>query len=453
MAEEPTCPIRESPLDPPATATNITEAVGKPMTDLELDTLVLGAGVLGCATAYHVLRSDPDSRVLLLDRNPRPALGNTRRSVALFRDLFTSSTNRALASSTIALFDHVEGDLGHDLGLKRFGYYWMMDPGRLDDIKPVLGDLERHGSDVEIHDRRDVRARLGEHVELDPVPPMGRGPLGSVAGAVFAGNAGTLSPSRLAKWFEGEFRALGGRVEYDFTVDRFVLESVRGNGLRVWEDGRIAAVEGPSGRHRAREFIVAAGAWTPSLLDPLGIDSHAKPRTRQAFGLVGEGATALHSLNGFPDGQLPVMVLPSAGVYLKPIGSQRMLLAGCADELGRPYGLEEDPQPEVEFLRDQVRPVVDGYFPGLKGAEVKVSWAGQYHCNTIDGNPYIFKRSNLTVVAGASGSGIMKSDAIGRVAAAVHLGRRSAELFNEERMDVADLGIEGRRVAPEALII
>ena len=423
------------------------------MTDLEWDTLVLGAGVLGCATAYHVMRSDPDRRVLLLDRNPRPAQGNTRRSVALFRDLFTSSTNQALAGSTIALFDHVEDDLGHNLGLKRFGYYWMMDPGKLDDLKPVLEDLERHGSDLEIHDRSDVRALLGEHIELDPVPPLGRGPLGSVAGAVMARNAGTLSPSRLAKWFEMEFRALGGRVEYGFTVDRLVPESVRGNGLRVWEDGRVAAVEGASGRRRAREFVVAAGAMTPSLLDPLGVDSHVKPRTRQAFGLVGEGATALYERNGFPGGQLPVIVLPSAGVYLKPVGSQRMLLAGCADDLGRPFGLDEDPQPEAEFLRDQIRPVVEGYLPGMKGAEVKVSWAGQYHSNTIDGNPYVFKESNLTVVAGASGSGIMKSDAIGRVAAAVHLDERSTELFDGHRMNVADLGIRGRKVAPESLII
>ncbi len=436
-----------------ATATNITKAVDGPMTDPEWDTLVLGAGVLGCATAYHVMRSDPDRSVLLMDRNPRPAQGNTRRSVALFRDLFTSSTNQALASSTIALFDHVEGDLGHNLGLKRFGYYWMMDPGKLDDLRPVLEDLERHGSDLEIHDRSDVRALLGDHIEFDPDPPLDRGPLGSVAGAVMARNAGTLSPSRLAKWFEMEFRALGGRVEYGFTVDRLVPESVRGNGLRVWEDGRVAAVEGASGRHRAREFVVAAGAMTPSLLDPLGVDSHVKPRTRQAFGLVGEGATALHEDNGFPGGQLPVIVLPSAGVYLKPVGSQRMLLAGCADDLGRPFGLDEDPRPEVEFLRDQIRPVVEGYLPGMRGAEVKVSWAGQYHSNTIDGNPYVFKEMNLTVVAGASGSGIMKSDSIGRVAAAVHLDERSTELFDGHLMNVADLGIKGRKVGPEALII
>lgn len=417
------------------------------------DTLVVGAGVLGCATAYHVQRADPDRRVLLLDRHPRPAMGNTRRSVALFRDLFTSSTNRDLAASTIALFDHVEGELGHSLGLQRYGYYWMMDEGRLRDLDGPLADLERRGSRLEVHDRGDVASMLGGLASLDPVAPAGRGAMPPVGGAVLAGNAGTLSPTRLARWFEEGFRSLGGEVEYGFPVGRLVPESVHGGAPRVWEEGRAVAVEGPAGRRSAREVVVAAGAWTPSLLDPLGIDARVRPRTRQAFGLAGEGARALHSRNGFPGGQLPVLVLPAGGVYLKPVRSQGMLLAGCADDLGRPYGLDEDPRPEGDFLDQQVRPVVEAYLPSVRGAGVAVSWAGQYHYNTVDGNPYVFRQANVTVVAGASGSGIMKSDAIGRVAAAVHLGQREAELFDGRRVEVAHLGVAGRRVEPELLIL
>ncbi len=190
------------------------------------DTLVVGAGVLGCATAYHVQRADPDRRVLLLDRHPRPAMGNTRRSVALFRDLFTSSTNRDLAASTIAMFDHVEDELGHPLGLQRYGYYWMMDEGRLRELRGPLADLEKRGSRLEVHDRGQVGSMLEGAVSLDPTTPPGRGRMPSVGGAVLAGNAGTLSPTRLARWFEGSFRALGGEVEYGFPVDRLVPGSV-----------------------------------------------------------------------------------------------------------------------------------------------------------------------------------------------------------------------------------
>ncbi|MCK5253881.1 MAG: FAD-binding oxidoreductase, partial [Thermoplasmata archaeon] len=255
------------------------------------------------------------------------------------------------------------------------------------------------------------------------------------------------------RWYEAQFRRLGGQVEYGFTVERLVPESVSGGGPRVWEEGRVAAVEGPSGRRRGREMVVAAGAWTPSLLDEVGIDTHVRPQTRQAFGLVGNGARALHEGNGFESGRLPVLALPSVGVYLKPIRSQRMLLAGCADTFGRPFRLEEDPQAEPEFMDRQIRPVVEAYLPGMKGADANVSWAGQYHTNTTDGNPYVFKETNVTVVAGASGSGIMKSDAIGRIAAAVHLGEERAEMFDGRPVLVSDLGVARRNVEPEALII
>jgi glycine/D-amino acid oxidase-like deaminating enzyme len=411
------------------------------------DTIVLGAGALGCATAMHIKRSRPEGRVLLLDRAPRPAMGNTRRSVALFRDLFSSRTSRDMASATIALFDHIEGELGHSLGLHRYGYYWMMDAERFGEMRPLVKGLESTGTSLEVHDRGEVRSRLGEHVELSPkaMPPVDH--------AVLVNNAGTLSPTRLAQWYESQYRSLGGEVEYGFAVDRILLESERGGPTRVWEGARAAGVKGPSGRRGARELVIAAGAWTPGLLDPLGVDCHVKPQTRQAFGLGGPGAEALHARNGFPGGELPVLILPAGGVYLKPVRSQRMMVAGCADTWGRSYAIEEDPQPEPAFLEGQMRPVIEAYLPGLRGATVPVSWAGQYHYNTIDGNPYVFKESNLTVVVGSSGSGIMKSDSIGRVAAAVRLGERDSELFDGRRVAVADLGVDARKVEREMLVI
>jgi glycine/D-amino acid oxidase-like deaminating enzyme len=373
--------------------------------------------------------------------------------VALFRDLFSSPTNRDLATSTIAMFDHVENELGHNLGLKRFGYYWMVGRETLHGLGGTLRDMDSLGSSYDVHDHSDVERMLGEGIELVPEVPEGRGPMATIDGAVFLRNAGTLSPTRLTRWYEERFRALGGIVEYGFPVDRLVPESVLGGPPRVWEEGRVSAVEGPSGRRNAKEVVVAAGVWTPALLDPVGIDSHMKAQTRQAFGLVGEGVRSLHDGNGFEKGDLPVLVLPSGGVYLKPVRSQIMLLAGCADRFGRPYGLDEDPEPEPEFLDDQIRPVLEAYIPQMSGATTRVSWAGQYHYSTIDGNPFVFKEGNLTVVAGASGSGIMKSDGIARVAAGAHDGHATVELFDGRRVSVSDMGVEGRKVQRESLII
>ncbi len=416
------------------------------------DTVVVGAGVLGCATAMHIKSMDPDRSVLLLDRNPRPGMGNTRRSVALFRDMFTSRTGRELARATIGLMGHIEGELGFNLALKRYGYYWMMDEARYEGMRPLLDKLEQDGVEFDVDDRSEVMDLLGEHLVPEPIPIRGRA-MPHVEHAVRVHNAGTVSPTRLAMWYEREFRRLGGEVEYEFQVDSLELESTQGGPVKVWEGARLAAAVGPSGRRTAMEFVVAAGVWTPSLLDPLGVDCHVKSQTRQAFGLRGGGVDVLHVRNGFPKGELPVLILPAGGVFLKPVRAQRLLVAGCADRWGRPYALEDEPRAETSFLDSQVRPVVEAYFPRIKGSIVPVSWAGQYHYNTMDGNPIVFKESNVTVVVGASGSGIMKSDSIGCVAAAVHAGEPDTELFDGTRVRVSGLGVRDRIVEPEQLTL
>ena len=57
------------------------------------------------------------------------------------------------------------------------------------------------------------------------------------------------------------------------------------------------------------------------------------------------------------------------------------------------------------------------------------------------------------VVGGASGSGIMKADAMGRIAAALYSGEEYALLYDGEKFRVSDLGLRDRRVEPEKLVI
>ncbi|MEM3553957.1 MAG: FAD-dependent oxidoreductase, partial [Candidatus Bathyarchaeia archaeon] len=76
-----------------------------------------------------------------------------------------------------------------------------------------------------------------------------------------------------------------------------------------------------------------------------------------------------------------------------------------------------------------------------------------YEINTLDGHPVIFEERDLIVVGGASGSGIMKADAIGRIAAALYNGEEYALLFGDRKFKVSDLSIKERRVEPERLQI
>jgi glycine/D-amino acid oxidase-like deaminating enzyme len=65
----------------------------------------------------------------------------------------------------------------------------------------------------------------------------------------------------------------------------------------------------------------------------------------------------------------------------------------------------------------------------------------------------IFEENGLLVVGGASGSGILKADAIGRIATALFNGEDHALLYGDRKFKVSDLGLKNRNIEPEKLVI
>jgi len=92
------------------------------MTEKRCDVLVVGAGIIGLSSAYHIKRAHPELSVLIIDRGSAAGQGDTAKSNAALRDTFTSTTNRTLARSTIDFYKHVQSDLGFNLNLDMVGY-------------------------------------------------------------------------------------------------------------------------------------------------------------------------------------------------------------------------------------------------------------------------------------------------------------------------------------------
>ena len=126
---------------------------------------------------------------------------------------------------------------------------------------------------------------------------------------------------------------------------------------------------------------------------------------------------------------------------------------GCADNLGRRFQLENDPQPEESYYTDNIYHALVEYFPCFKNIRPANMWAGQYAINSFDGLPIVTAFPGLIYVGAASGSGIMKCDALGRIAAAQYMGESKAELFGGKYIKVDDLGVNNRNVERERFII
>ena len=426
---------------------------------MNFDVLVIGAGALGLSSAYHMKRRNPEKSVVVVDRHGGPGQGNSAKSEGAFRNTFTSETNYLLADSTIDWFVHVQEDLGHDIKLAFLGYLWLFSERQHGLVKSAISRMEERGVELRELGKGELRSAipdlvtdLGDDDEADLIG------LESVETGLFCSKCGSLDADALVRSYEEEFLKLGGEVSYGTEVQKLVLKGEPELGMKgepfVWQEARITGAETSKGEIEAETTVVAAGVWSERLLDPIGVDAMMRPKKRQIFVFKDPGLVGLMDVKGLnEDGALPLTILPKAGVYLKAEITESSIWLGCADDLGRPFYLEDDPQAEKDYYTDSLYHVLVKYFPCFANLRPVNSWAGQYAVNSLDGAPVISGEPGLIYVGAASGSGIMKCDALGRIVAAFHAGEEEAELFGGRRFRVADLGVTERQVERETFII
>jgi len=391
--------------------------------------IIIGAGILGLASAYHILNQARGLSLLVIDRFGGPGLGNTARSAAAYRDLFSSPLNRDLSRGSIAFYQQIQ-DKGTHLGLQRIGYLWLLTDQQAQNAQGILNSLAAAAIEFDLLEVERLRQLLPELRAGD----ISRGLLGR--------NCGILNPNLLCRFYEQRVRELGGKFLYGAAVSGFILD----------HDGRITGVEAGGRVFKADTVMVAAGAWMNAILALAGLEALVLPRKRQLFAVAAK-VGALHGLihsRGFnTHGLLPFTILPG-GAYLRP--ATGFFILGYANE-DQPPGLEDHPLAEADFFEKRLRPQVARYFPAFEGATPEYSWAGHYADHPPDNLPLVDRVAGAILVGGDSGSGIMKADSLGRIAAGWYHGREQVELGHGRPFRVKDLALTGRRLAPERLII
>ena len=427
---------------------------------VEYDAVIVGAGILGLSTAYHIKKKNPNAEILLIDKLGTAGQANTAKSAGAFRCLFYSRTNFTLADSSAEFYRHLQDDLGMNLKLRWAGYLWFFDEEGYRQMQPVLKDLAEKGFEYKEYDENELAEKLSIQTNFTGDEEARLMGLGNVYKGVFIPKAGFIDVDSLVRFYELEFVKLGGKIQYGTEVKNIVVEPREPLGIPsepfFWQDSRAVGVNTNQGMIRAKKTIVAVGAWLPLLLDPLGVECYIKPKKRQIFSVKAK-TDSLKKLLRIKDfssvGCLPFTILPKPSVYLKPALEEDAFWLSYGDEFPRAFELEEDPQPEENFYRYGIYQVLVKYFPQFKDCQPFSAFAGLYAINTLDGQPIIFEENDLMIVGGASGSGIMKADAMGRIAAALYSGEEYAMLYGDREFKVSDLGIKNRHVEPEKLVI
>ena len=422
------------------------------------DVLVVGAGVIGLSIAYHIKQTHPDLSVLIIDRKPAPAQGDTAKSMAAVRDTSTSDVNRLLASSSIDFYRHVQTKLGFDLDLELIGYLWLLTDPQFKSFESVAPRMTEQGVRFRVLEPNELSGMVPDLV-LNPSSEQSKlMDLGSIYKAVLGSDCGTVAPDLIAKFFETEYRKLNG--EFQFGVEAKTLRLVAKNSLDlpgepyVWQDKSIAGIETANGPILADVTVIAAGARTAMLFDPIGIDCYMKPKKRQVFQLKGTSLDRLLNTKGFnEENTIPFTILPKGGVYFRPVRGERAFWVSVADDVGRAFSFEEEPAAEEAYFTMNIYPILSEYFPCFTNVRPSNSWAGFYDLNSLDGTPIVDKIDNCILATGMSGSGIMKADSIGRLAAAIYDGKNEATLFGDRTISTSRLGLTNRNVGQEQFVI
>jgi glycine/D-amino acid oxidase-like deaminating enzyme len=431
------------------------------------DIVIVGAGVIGVAAAYYLQKNSPEKKILLLDRMSMAGQANTAMSAAAVRNMFASSTNQMLTDTSIKYFEHVQNEIGYELLFEKTGYLWLLSNSQFnnDSVQNWMKRMEKSGIHHKVYDKKQLKEMIpGLNVDFSDDDEAELMNLQEVDYGLFGGDCGVLDPTRLVEWYFEEFKKICEiKPRFNVNVESLLLEADPKLDLPgepyVWQNKKVTGVRTRDGIIRADTVVLATGAWSNELLDPIGMDSWTKAKKRHIYVLHAEGKAGMEELldtKGFSEmNTIPFTILPSAGVYFRPQVQERGFWIGCGDKVGRRYDYIQTPDydnPETAYYESSVYPVLSKYFPGFEGARPVGSWAGGYSYSP-DAIPFVYYECGVLVLTGASGSGIMKADAMARIADALYRGEEEAELYGGKKMPADTLSQKNRKVEVESVVI
>ncbi len=199
--------------------------------------VVVGGGIMGCSTAYHLAKLGQRD-VVLLERHTLTS-GSTFHAAGLVGQLRSSASVTRLLGHSVALYESLEAETGLATGWKRCGGL------RLACNRERMAELERQSTTarsfgLEMHLLNPKEAR-----ELWPLMEVD-----DLVGAAFVPSDGSASPADITQAL-----ARGARMQGATLVER-----CRVTGVDVRE-GRVAGVRTESGPIVCEIVVNCAGRW------------------------------------------------------------------------------------------------------------------------------------------------------------------------------------------------
>ncbi len=207
----------------------------------EARAIVIGGGIVGCSTAYHLGQLGWDETVVL--ERAKLTSGSTFHAAGLVGQLRSNANITQLLGYSVALYDRLEAETGQATGWKRNGGLRLAcNQDRWTEVKRQATTAHSFGLEMQLLSPREAQA-------LWPLMEVS-----DVVGAAFLPTDGQANPSDITQALAKGARAKGVRVFEDTPV----------TGIMV-EQGRVAGVVTPRGTVRAAVVVNCAGQWAREL--------------------------------------------------------------------------------------------------------------------------------------------------------------------------------------------
>jgi glycine/D-amino acid oxidase-like deaminating enzyme len=248
--------------------------------------LILGGGIWGLSTAYHLARAG-ETDIQVLERDQELCSETTSQAAGLVGQIRSTPLMRRAIRYAIDLFTGFEEQTGYDPGFCQVGSLLLaLTHKRMVSYVEHVEHANNNGVEAHFVDQDEI-VRLAPH--LDP---------SHVEGGYFVPGDGYVDPKQCANGLGAAAEDLGAKVR---TGMRVTSISVR--------DDRAVGVETDQGFVEAEKVVITAGPWTRLLAKTAGYEPAMVPIRHQRV-------TTGYAL-GIPDHH-PVVRVTDLSCYLRP---------------------------------------------------------------------------------------------------------------------------------------
>jgi 4-methylaminobutanoate oxidase (formaldehyde-forming) len=354
--------------------------------------VIIGGGVIGCSTAYHLAKLGWKD-IVLLERAQLTA-GTTWHAAGLIESGgFFSATTVEMTKYTLALYKSLEAETGLATGNKNVGMITLAStPDRLEELRRVAAFDRALGVEME---------------EISPAKVKELWPLANTDDVL----AGFYSPG-------------DGRIN-PIDVTMALAKGARNGGVQIFEETavtditkegqRVTAVVTDKGKIQTEYVVNCAGMWGREIGKMAGVNVPLQPA--EHYYLITEGMEGVHA-------DLPVLVdLDKYAYYREEVGG---ILFGLFEPVSAPWALDGIPK---GFTFGEINPDWDRMMPYIEEAMKRIpalETAGihKFFCGpesfTPDLGPMMGlapELDNFYVAAGFNSLGILMGGGAGKIMA------------------------------------